>query len=180
MSDVTEAKIVFIGPVGAGKTTAIRALSDFEPISTDVVASDETALTKETTTVGMDYGELQIDDTLVLRLYGTPGQRRFSHMWSILSQGALGFIILVDNSRRLPMSDLGVYLDNFQPYIAESGAVIAVTRTDIAAQPDLDAYHKFLKDRGEMYPIMTADVRRKEDVLLLLDTLLTGLELKSK
>ena len=177
MSDITEAKIIFIGPVGAGKTTAIRAISDFEPISTEVVASDETSLIKETTTVGMDYGEIEIDETLVLRLYGTPGQRRFAHMWDILAQGALGFIILVDNSRRLPLSDLGMYLDNFKPYIATSAAVIAVTRTDLAPQPDLHAYHKFLQERGETYPVMTADARQKDDVLTLVDTLLTCLEL---
>jgi signal recognition particle receptor subunit beta len=178
MSDIIEAKILFTGPVGAGNTTAIKALSDFEPITTDVVASDETSLVKETTTVGMDYGEVQIDEHLVLRLYGTPGQRRFAHMWSLLAEGALGFIILVDNSRRLPLSDLSIYLDSFKTYIAKTAAVIAITRSDLAPQPDMEAYYTFLRDRGEMYPVMTADVRRKEDVLMLVDTLLTCLELK--
>lgn len=173
-----EVKILFTGPPGAGKTTAIGALSDFEPITTDAVASDEASLGKEMTTVGLDYGEVQVDESLVLRLYGTPGQRRFAHMWQILAQGALGFIILVDNSRRLPLSDLSIYLDSFKSYIADTAAVIAITRSDISPQPDIDAYYKFLHERGEMYPILTADVRRKEDVLLLVDALLTCLEMK--
>ena len=32
-------KIVFVGPPGAGKSTAIKAISDLPPVSTDVPAS---------------------------------------------------------------------------------------------------------------------------------------------
>lgn len=72
MSNVTEVKIIFTGTVGAGKTTAINAISEIKTISTEAVATDETAQRKETTTVGMDYGEVTVDEGLVLRLYGTP------------------------------------------------------------------------------------------------------------
>ena len=177
MNQMTEVKIVFTGTVGAGKTTAINAISEIATVTTEAIASDETALRKETTTVGMDYGEIEIDQGLVLRLYGTPGQRRFRHMWEILAKGALGFVILVDNSRPLPLSDLSIYLDNFKPYMEESGAVIGVTRTDVSPEPAIDAYYQFLKDRGEMYPVMTADVRCKENVLMLLDALFSSLEM---
>ena len=34
------AKILFIGPMGAGKTTAIAAVSDVAPIATDVLNTD--------------------------------------------------------------------------------------------------------------------------------------------
>ena len=178
MSDIIEAKILFIGPPGAGKTTSIGMISEIPVITTEAVASDETALLKETTTVGMDYGELHIDESLILRLYGTPGQRRFSHMWEVLAKGALGFLILVDNASPWPLSDLAIYLDNFKPYIEESAAVIVVTRTDIAAEPGLEAYHRFLKDRDEFYPVVVADVRRQEDVLDILEILLTSLEIE--
>ena len=36
-----EFKIIFAGSMGAGKTTAIKALSDKEVISTDVANSDK-------------------------------------------------------------------------------------------------------------------------------------------
>ena len=47
-------KIVFAGPVGAGKTTAIKSLSDIEVVSTDARATDDVKLMKATTTVAMD------------------------------------------------------------------------------------------------------------------------------
>ena len=37
-----ENKIIFTGPVGVGKTTAISALSDEPPVQTDASASDMT------------------------------------------------------------------------------------------------------------------------------------------
>ena len=171
-----EIKIVFTGTVGAGKTTAISAISDIQTVRTEAKATDETAKMKETTTVGMDYGEVAIDDELVLRIYGTPGQRRFSHMWDILAKGALGFVILIDNSRTLPLSDLSVYLDNFKPYIEKSGAVIGINKYVEGEGLEIDDYYQYLADRGEMYPVMTTDIRQREDVLMLLDSLFTTLE----
>ena len=55
-----EPKIVFAGPPNAGKTTAIRALSDVPPIVTDVDNNDP-SLAKEATTVGFDYGVVHLD-----------------------------------------------------------------------------------------------------------------------
>ena len=173
-----EVKIIFTGPVGAGKTTAINAISDIETISTEALATDEVAAMKETTTVGMDYGEITIDDGLVLRLYGTPGQVRFQHMWQILAKGALGIIILIDNSRQNPLQDLALYLDNFKNLASETAIVIAVTRADQAPSPNLDDYHQFLLQRHERYPVMTADIRRREDVLSLFEVLFASLEIE--
>jgi len=39
-------KIIFTGPVGAGKTTAIESISDIAPIKTDASASDMTKTKK--------------------------------------------------------------------------------------------------------------------------------------
>jgi len=72
-----ENKIIFTGPVGVGKTTAIAALSDEPPIQTDASASDMTAVRKGYTTVAMDYGLIQLDENTKIHLYGTPGQERF-------------------------------------------------------------------------------------------------------
>ena len=48
-------KIIFTGPVGAGKTTAITAISDIAPISTEQAATDDTKNKKQLTTVAMQH-----------------------------------------------------------------------------------------------------------------------------
>ncbi|MFN6960714.1 MAG: hypothetical protein ACK4N6_00600, partial [Rhodocyclaceae bacterium] len=42
--DVSQYKILFVGPVGAGKTTAVSSLSDKEALTTDVAVSDSTSV----------------------------------------------------------------------------------------------------------------------------------------
>ena len=94
-----ENKIIFTGPVGVGKTTAIAALSDDPPVKTDARASDMTLVRKGHTTVAMDYGVIRLDEDTKVHLYGTPGQERFNFMWEILSKGSMGLILLLDNTR---------------------------------------------------------------------------------
>ncbi len=66
-------KIIFAGPVGSGKTTAINTLSDKAPVYTNQSASDMTLMRKSKTTVAMDYGTMVLDGVEKIHLYGTPG-----------------------------------------------------------------------------------------------------------
>ena len=69
-----EHKILFAGPVGAGKTTAIASISDIPVVQTEAKATDDVAMRKANTTVAMDYGTLNLDGVAKIHLYGTPGQ----------------------------------------------------------------------------------------------------------
>ena len=80
-----ESKIIFTGPVGVGKTTAIAAISDEPPIQTDARASDMTLSRKANTTVAMDYGVIRLDESTKVHLYGTPVQECFDFMFYIFS-----------------------------------------------------------------------------------------------
>lgn len=173
---MAEYKIIITGPMGAGKTTAIAAVSEIPVVSTDVANTAKKDSAKATTTVAMDYGELSLGEGDTLRLYGTPGQKRFDFMWKILAKGALGLIVLVDNARPDPVSDLDMYLDNFAELIADTGVVIGVTRMDLSPTPSMDAYHQALRRRGAHYPVMALDARKKQEVVIVLDTLLSILE----
>jgi signal recognition particle receptor subunit beta len=169
-------KFIFTGTPGVGKTTAIAAISEIPLIGTDMTTTDELSAIKGTTTVALDYGQVTLEDGQVIRLYGTPGQQRFDFMWRIIVQGGLGLIILVDNSRDNPLVDLGIYLDNFADFIAETAVVIGVTRTNKATIPGLDEYIDFLLQRGQVHPVFEVDIRQRDDVLILLDALLSCLE----
>lgn len=171
-----EYKIIFVGSMGSGKTTAIRNVSDVAPISTDVDNSTRGEFDKATTTVAMDYGEVALPDGDTLRLYGTPGQARFDFMWKILGRGALGFVFLVDNSRPDPCEDLKNYLDAFDELLREAVTVIGIGRTETHPAPPLESYFELLGARQLNVPIFAVDVREREDVLLLLDTLFHQIE----
>jgi signal recognition particle receptor subunit beta len=53
-------KVVFAGTMGAGKTTAIRALSEIAPMSTEVANRQTELHGKAQTTVALDYGEIAL------------------------------------------------------------------------------------------------------------------------
>ncbi len=173
---MSEIKLLFAGPMGAGKTTAIRAISQIEPISTEVANTDFSESGKAETTVALDYGELALDNGHTLRLYGSPGQRRFEFMWPLLAEGALGVVVLLDNSRADPLADLNLFLDAFARQIGAGRVVVAVGRLDSHPQPGLDDYVAAVAARGEFLPVLEVDVRRRADVTGLLDVLFDQIE----
>ena len=170
-----EYKILFTGTMGAGKTTAIGAISGVAPIVTDV-ANTDFSVAKSHTTVGLDFGMLTLETGERLRLFGTPGQKRFDFLWKILAREALGLIILVDNSRPAPLDDLRVYLDGFADELTRIPCTIGVGRTETHTATSLEDYADVLEQRCMVLPILPVDVRRRGDVLLLVDTLLAQIE----
>jgi signal recognition particle receptor subunit beta len=166
-----EPKIVFTGPPGAGKTTAIAAISDAPPIVTDVVNHDA-SLSKARTTVGMDYGSVALDGGEQVRLFGTPGQERFDFLWPILVKDAIGLAILIDNSRENPLADLRVFLKSLAPQLPKLACVIGVGRLDTHARPALEDFIEETSRAGWVFPVLPVDVRRRDDVLMLIDLML--------
>lgn len=169
-------KIVFSGPVGAGKTTAIGAISDRPPVSTEQKATDEIRHMKETTTVAMDYGSIRLPDDSVIHLYGTPGQERFNFMWQLLSQGAIGLVLILDNQSVDPLGDMTAYLDAFSDSFNPSNTVIGINKFSYESGPALSDYHHQLKQRNYMLPVMEIDARDKNDVATLIQALLLNID----
>lgn len=173
-----EHKIIITGTVGAGKTTAIGAVSEIEPVVTDVVNSDK-SIEKKMTTVGFDYGEIRLNANERLRLYGTPGQERFDFMWKVLSQGALGIIVLVDHASPSAENDLDMYITNFKDLIQKTGCVVGISKVDKRPDISLDVYTEAISKHQIICPVVPVDVRVKDQVLWVLDLLLTQLEMKA-
>ena len=171
-----EYKIIITGTMGAGKTTAIAAISDIPMVTTEAANSDQAAAAKASTTVALDYGEVQLDGGDRVRLYGTPGQQRFSFMWDILANGALGLLLLIDNAAHTPVEDLGRFLDAFPELTAKSAVVVGITHIDLGTGPTLDAYHAVLIARSLTLPVFSIDARNRDDVLMLVEALLTSIE----
>lgn len=168
-------KLIFTGPVGVGKTTAIACISDVPPVTTDVEATDETLQKKGTTTVAMDYGFMVLEDGHYIHLYGTPGQERFEFMWDILSANGIGLVVLIDATSANPVEDLDLYLDHFAELVSNSAAVIGITRSDLASREVYLDIQQRLKERRQKLPIFELDARAKPDVKAIMHALLAEL-----
>jgi small GTP-binding protein len=124
-------KMVVTGPFSAGKTEFIRSVSEIDVVSTErKISSAQEKTVKEATTVAMDFGRITVDDDLVLYLFGTPGQRRFDFMWEILSEGMLGFVVMVDSTRPETFREARSILETFRAY-APTPYVVAANKQDI-------------------------------------------------
>jgi uncharacterized protein len=122
-------KIVVTGPFNSGKTEFIRSVSEIDVVSTERKISAAAEKVKETTTVAMDFGRITVDEDLVLYLFGTPGQKRFDFMWEILSEGMLGFIVMVDSTRPETFREARSILETFRAY-APTPYVVAANKQD--------------------------------------------------
>lgn len=172
LANPREFKIVVTGPMGAGKTTAIRGIGDGMTVSTEVPLSGGAIGDKTSTTVGLDYGVCQLPEGRALKLFGTPGQERFAFMWDILASGAFGLIVLTDNRRPDAIAEVQRYLRAFAPHMLALRAVVGVGWLDTRPSPGTDDYCRELQAAGFDVPVIDVDVRRVADVRLLLSVLI--------
>lgn len=164
----SQIKIVITGSVGAGKTTAIHAVSEKPPITTETVPTDEVKGIKNTTTTSMDYGSYTNSGSKI-HVYGTPGQQRFSFMSAVLTKGACGLIILITNNQTNPLEDLDHYLNNNKEFLSKKPAVVGITHLDVNSSHDISIYTNFMEKQGISWPVIPIDARKNTDVHKLID-----------
>lgn len=172
-----EHKIIFAGPVGSGKTTAIASISDIPVVSTERLATDAVAERKARTTVAMDYGVLNLDGGSRVHLYGAPGQDRFDFMWDILTVKGMGLVIMLDHTRHELEDDLDHFLHAFRTFIerVNGAVVIGVTRSDLRPGVSLHPLREKVLKHGLNIPLFEVDARQRQDVKQLLLALLSNL-----
>lgn len=170
-------KIVFGGTMGAGKSAAIQVLSDIAVVSTEALNTDTDAHTKYLTTVGIDYGEISLDDGTKIGLYGTPGQDRFDFMWNIVCKGAIGTVILIDHTRPDRLQDFEFYINAFKAY--GDNLVVGITHLDEKNDQMLKIYRDWMQVHQCHFPLFAVDARVKDDVLLMIETLIASLEVRT-
>jgi uncharacterized protein len=171
-------KIVVTGPYSSGKTEFIRAVSEIEVVSTERKVSRDTEKIKEATTVAMDFGRITVGDNLSLYLFGTPGQKRFDFMWEILSEGMLGFVVMVDSTRPETFREARSILQTFKAY-APTPYVLAVNKQDCEDAWDIEDVRVALRldSSVKVLPCVATQKETVKKVLLeLLYTILAEME----
>lgn len=161
-------KMVVTGPFNAGKTQFIQSISEIDVVSTErQVSNDAERTVKATTTIAMDFGRITVDDDLVLYLFGTPGQKRFDFMWEILSEGMLGFVVVVDSSRPETFREARMILETFRAY-APTPYVVAANKQDVQDAWELEDVRHALRLDGDikLLPCVATDKTHVKSVLL--------------
>ena len=173
----TSVKILIAGGFGVGKTTMVATISETPALCTEEFITElSTGVddlsgveAKVTTTVALDFGRVTIDDSLVLYLFGTPGQDRFWFLWDELARGALGAVVVAD-TRRLEAA--------FAPidYFERRGTAFAVAVNAFETAPHYTPaeVHEAL-DLNEQTPVLLCDARDRDSCKRVLITLVEHL-----
>jgi uncharacterized protein len=165
---------VVTGPFAAGKTTLIESISEVAIVATERDVSEHASESgKHRTTVAMDFGRLTFGEDCSLFLFGTPGQRRFEVMWEILSQGMIGFILLVHAADPRSLEEAAHIFEQFKRY-ADVPYLVGVTHLDLVGAPN-DVVLEVVRERldlPEETAVVACDPRSKDDVKTLMLTIL--------
>lgn len=165
-------KLVFAGPVGAGKSTAISAISDVAPVTTEQPLSEGAMGDKTTTTVALDYSFLNMDGE-ILHLYGLPGQEQLGFMRDIILQGAYGVVLLLDASDSAIETLAKQWLSSLLAIEKNIKLVVAVTKSETSVDFSLNALREVVKEFVPTAPIISIDPREADDVKQVLQVLVS-------
>lgn len=155
-------KVVITGPFNAGKTTFIKSVSEITVLSTERQISDASGEGAGETTVAMDFGRITISDDVVLYLFGTPGQERFSFMWETLSEGMLGFVLLVDAEDPGSFEDAKSMIQFFRN-MSDVPFVVAANKVPPTDMKTLRSVRSAI-GLEDAIPLLPVDAREKDGV----------------
>jgi len=166
-------KLAVIGEVGAGKTQLVSTLSEIESFETEAESSID--IGKQYTTVGIDYGRIQLDEETAIGLFGVPGQERYSFLWEFVKESLWGLVILVKFGDEPNVKNFDELLSFFSPKSNKVACLVGITHCDAAQDADIiDLTQKIqaiLEKHECVSPVFKLDPRDKTSAVTTLHTL---------
>lgn len=172
-------RVALMGPMGIGKTTAIRTVCGDLTVDCDVPNLDTATHAKATTTVGADFGEVDLGDGDKLQIYGCPGQERFNFVRQWVLSSSAGVFVMTDLHEPDAVAETARLLAEVASCPSSPLAAVLVSRPATHAQ--IDAFAAALMQKGAgLVPVLQADVRDRQQMLDMLQVLASMLSLKDE
>ena len=161
-------KMAIVGEVGSGKTELVNTLSEISPFSTEVESTVD--IGKKFTTVGIDYGRLNLANDIVVGLYGLPGQHRYEFLWRMVCESLWGTVILVKYSDTLECEHIQRILRFFNKHSRNTPFLLGVTHCENESKESIgslvDVLTAVLDDQSLQAPVIPFDPRDIKSSLL--------------
>lgn len=168
-------KLAIVGQIGSGKTTLVNTLSQIETLKTEAKSSQD--IGKESTTVGIDYGRINLSKNLAIGLYGVPGQSRFSFVWDRVSENLWGLVFLVKYDASGLYNELKEFLEFFLSKGKNVACLVGLTHSEGADQNNLasalDTLQQLMASHDMTVPVLQIDPRSEASSRRILTTINT-------
>lgn len=172
-------RIALCGPMGIGKTTAVRSLCGSLMSSSDVRNLDLAAHSKELTTVGTEFGEIDLGGGEVVQICGCPGQERFSFVRQWVLSVSLGVFIMVDMNAHTSLGETLHILEEIRQLPTAPVALVLSARPATTEQIETFAQGVYSAGYG-VVPVLEADPRERAQLLDAMGVLVSMLSLQSE
>ncbi len=117
---------------------------------------------KRATTVGIDFGRIEMGQEALLYLFGTPGQRRFDYMWEIAAHGMLGYVLVFEANHRDSWTEAREVLDTFRAMAAVPFVVAVNKGAGDWEREEREARAVLGLDEGDL--VLPVDARARDSV----------------
>ena len=172
-------RIALCGPMGIGKTTAVRSLCGELMSNSDVRNLDRASHSKDFTTVGTEFGEIDLGAGERVQICGCPGQERFSFVRQWVLSVSMGVFIMADVCDPKALEETTHILAEISRLETAPVTLILSARDASATQIETFAQGVYSAGHG-VIPILQADPRNREQLLEVMSVLVSMLSLQSE